>query len=314
MTAATQKPGMDEDTVAWYENWFTRSLPKNEPETATATTTHTKDKESTAIPHGSGCAMTEDIEEAVVEDMSNSNHNYSGDPRRRSSLLHEHHEHEDSRDTSGSREEVPPSRNSRSSSLEEAPRSGRGLPTVITTPSAKKTNIAAQLEQRLLHRVLHNIPMQFRFGCNGILSNVLFMVAYNFAVANFEKVAASTVYLVLYFIFIPIGHAMASVLVFGWPEKYASSLLSNFPIGLTAMAIGGALTAYLDRIDFNEIIEEWIRDNFTFSHMPPRNAANVAEKSEFYSSVIVLVVTSVWTYVLSVYINTPRAKSEKKEL
>jgi hypothetical protein len=311
MTAALQKPGMDEDTVAWYEKWFTRSLqrPKNEPETAT---THTKDKGATAIPHGSG-NMTEDIEEAVVEEPSNNIHNYSGDPRRRSSL-HEHHEHEDSRDTSGSREEVPISRNSRSSSIEEAPRSGRGLPMGITTPSssqAKKTNAAAQLEQRLLHRLLHNIPMQFRFGCNGILSNVLFMVAYNFAVAKFEKVAASTVYLVLYFIFIPIGHAMASVLVFGWPEKYASSLLSNFPIGLTAMAIGGALTAYLDRIDFNEIIEEWIRDNFTFSHMPPRTAA---EKSEFYSSVIVLVVTSVWTYVLSVYINTPKAKSEKKEL
>jgi hypothetical protein len=306
MTAAAQKPGMDVDDAAWYENWFTRSLqqPKNKPEIGT---THKKD-DATAIPHGCN-NMTEDIEEAV-DGLSNSNHNsnYSGDPRRRSTL----HEHEESRD---SREEVPPSRSSRSSSVvEEAPKSGRGLPMGITTPSssqAKKTNTAAQLEQRLLHRVLHNVPMQFRFGCNGILSNVLFMVAYNFAVANFEKVAASTVYLVLYFIFIPIGHAMASVLVFGWPEKYASSLLSNFPIGLTAMAIGGALTAYLDRIDFNEIIEEWIRDNFTFSHMPPRNAD---EKTEFYSSVIVLVVTSVWTYVLSVYINTPRAKSEKKEL
>jgi hypothetical protein len=157
--------------------------------------------------------------------------------------------------------------------------------------------------------------MQFRFGCNGILSNVLFMLSYNWAVGYFEKfkVPPTTVYLVLYFIFIPIGHAMASVLVFGWPEKkYVSSLVSNFPIGLTAMAIGGALTAHLDRIDFNEIIEEWIRDNFTFSHMPPRNAT--AEKSEFYSSIVVLVVTSIWTYVLSVYINTPKAKSEKKEL
>jgi hypothetical protein len=161
------------------------------------------------------------------------------------------------------------------------------------------------------YRVLHNIPMQFRFGCNGVLSNVLFMVAYNFAVEYFDKIPASTVYLVMYFIFIPIGHAMASIFVFGWPEKYASSLLSNFPIGLTAMGIGGALTAYLDHIDFSEVIEEWIRDNFTFSHMPPRNAD---EKSEFYSSIIVLVVTSIWTYVLSVYINTPKEKSEKKEL
>jgi hypothetical protein len=153
--------------------------------------------------------------------------------------------------------------------------------------------------------------MQFRFGCNGILSNVLFMVAYNYAVEYLEEIPASRIYLVLYFFFIPIGHAMASIFVFGWPERYFPSLLSNFPIGLTAMAIGGALTAYLDRVDFNEIIEEWIRDNLTFSHMPPRNAD---EKSEFYSSIIVLIVTSVWTYVLSVYINTPKAISEKKEL
>jgi hypothetical protein len=286
--------------VAWYDYWSVRSPQKQKNK---AVTTHTKEEVAAAaisIPHGSGCSMNEDIEEAAVEELSSSSHtgtgNYSGDPRRRSSL------HEDSRESS-------PSRKSRSISIEEAPKSGRGLPITMGLP---KTNTAAQLEQKLLHRVLHNIPMQFRFGCNGILSNVIFMVAYNFAVEYFDQVAASTVYLVLYFIFIPIGHIMASVFVFGWPEKYASSLLSNFPIGLTAMAIGGALTAYLDRIDFNEIIEEWIRDNFTFSHMPPRNAS--AEKSEFYSSIIVLVVTSVWTYVLSVYINTPTAKSEKKEL
>lgn len=137
------------------------------------------------------------------------------------------------------------------------------------------------------------------------------MIVYNMTVEYFDTTAASRIYLILYFIFIPISHAMTAVFVFGWPERYLSSLLSNLPIGLTAMAIGGALTAYLDRIEFNESIEEWIRDNFTFSHMPPRNAD---EKSEFYSSIVVLVVTSIWTYVLSVYINSPKASDEKKEL
>lgn len=103
---------------------------------------------------------------------------------------------------------------------------------------------------------------------------------------------------------------MASLLVFGWPEYYFPSLMSNFPIGLTAIALGGGLTAFLDHVEFNERIDEYIRDNYTFSQMPPRVPE---DKSVFYSSLLVLVITSVWTYILSVYINSPAAKSEKKE-
>ena len=87
--------------------------------------------------------------------------------------------------------------------------------------------------------------------------------------------------------------------------------MSNFPIGLTALAIGGALTSYLDSVEFNNRIEEYIRDNWTFSKMPARTRN---EQDEFYSSIVVLIVTSLWTYVLSVYINAPPATSEKKEL
>jgi hypothetical protein len=145
MTAALQNTGMHED-AAWYDYWFIPSLqqPKNK-----AATTHTKDEAAAiAIPHGTCSYMTEDIEEAVESEQPSSNH--SGDPRRRSAL------HEESRDTSSSREEVPPSRIiNRSASFEEAPKNPRGLPMGgITMPSssqAKKTNSAAQLEQRLLH-------------------------------------------------------------------------------------------------------------------------------------------------------------------
>lgn len=63
---------------------------------------------------------------------------------------------------------------------------------------------------------------------------------------------APTMYSIVYLVFIPIGHAMVSLFVFGWPEHYCPSLMSNFPIGLTAIGIGGGLTAWLDSIDFNE--------------------------------------------------------------
>lgn len=144
------------------------------------------------------------------------------------------------------------------------------------------------------------------------------MVVYNYAVAKFERrAAASTIYSIVYFVFIPLGHAFVSLLVFGWPERYLASLMSNFPIGLTAMGIGGLLTAYLDSIHFSDRLDDFIRDNFTFSKMPPRVSGNQDEEesiSEFWSSLLVLVVTSIWTYVLSIYVNSIPTKSEKKEL
>lgn len=181
--------------------------------------------------------------------------------------------------------------------IEEAPRS-RGLPLSAPDP-------------RLIHPFLNKIPLHVRFGLNGLLSNILFMIAYNAAVHSFQKIPAPTIYSTVYLIFIPLQHLMTSLLVFGWPDRYIPSLMSNVPIGLTAIALGSAMTACLDKYQFNEQIEEWIRNNFTFSHMPPRTAA---EKSEFYSSLLVLFVTSVWTFILSVCINSPATISDKKEL
>jgi len=140
------------------------------------------------------------------------------------------------------------------------------------------------------------------------------MVVYNSAVLMFEhQIKVTTIYAIVYFVFIPLGHLFVSLLVFGWPERYAASLMSNFPIGLTALAIGGVLTGYLDEIQFSDRIDDFIRDHFTFHQMPPRSA-NSDSKNEFWSSLLVLVVTSLWTYVLSIYVNSGPTKSEKKEL
>jgi hypothetical protein len=145
------------------------------------------------------------------------------------------------------------------------------------------------------------------------------MVAYNKAVVDLMPAyAPSTIYSALYLVFIPLSHAMLSLFVFGWPDKYLSSLLSNFPIGLSALAIGGLLTAYLDRVNFNETIEELIVNHWTFTHMPPRRLEGESEETtssrdEFYSSIVVLSITSIWTYLLSLYVNLPAGESSSHQ-
>lgn len=154
--------------------------------------------------------------------------------------------------------------------------------------------------------------MQIRFGATGFMSNVLFVILYNEAVAKLEHAyAASTIYAVIYFCFIPLGHALTCLLVFGWPTKYISSLVSNYPIGLTAILLGSTLTAYLDRIGFEGMAKDWVISNVLAQK--PEDHQEV-ENSEFHSSMVVMLVTSVWTFVLSVLVNSPSSKPDKKEL
>lgn len=176
------------------------------------------------------------------------------------------------------------------------------------------------------YSILSKISITTRFAFNGLLSNVLFMLAYNWSIENIPEIAPPTMYSIVYLIFIPIGHAMVSLLVFGWPEKYCPSLMSNFPIGLTAIGIGGGLTAWLDSVDFNQQVANYVRNNFqslstSFSTNTGGTTAQEANDGddeeatgEFYSSIVVLVITSLWTYILSIYVNSPPEKSEKKEL
>jgi hypothetical protein len=132
------------------------------------------------------------------------------------------------------------------------------------------------------------------------------------AVASFEDIyTASTIYSLVYFFFIPITHCLGSLLVFGWPTgRYFTSLLSNYPIGLTGMALGAACTSYLDKISFNEAVEHFIR-----KYVPAmaKVSTDEDEKGELYSSLLVLVITSVWGYTLSVMVNSQPPKEEDKD-
>ena len=132
------------------------------------------------------------------------------------------------------------------------------------------------------------------------------MTGYNFSVLTFESYPPSTIYAIFYTCYIPVGHLMQCLFVFGWPADYLPSLMSNAPIGFTAMAIGTALTGFLSKIEFNTIAEDWISSAFG---TPPQDHSE--EEGEFYSSLVVMVTTGIWCYVLSLYVNAAPKEGEK---
>jgi len=86
--------------------------------------------------------------------------------------------------------------------------------------------------------------------------------------------------------------------------------MSNAPIGLTAMALGTVLTGFLSKIGFDGMVEDLAASAFG------RKVANddsQEEGGEFYASLVVLVVTSVWSYLLSLYVNAAPAAEKVKE-
>src|SRR6056300_805883 len=102
-------------------------------------------------------------------------------------------------------------------------------------------------------RSLNNVSQSIRFFVTGFVSQIIFMTCYNLLVSTFEPMGhpASKIYAIFYTMYIPVGHALTSLFVFGWPTKYLPSLLANAPIGLTAMALGTALTGFLSKVEFN---------------------------------------------------------------
>jgi hypothetical protein len=137
------------------------------------------------------------------------------------------------------------------------------------------------------------------------------MVGYNYLVSIFESkgYAASTIYSIFYTSYIPVGHLLQCLFVIGWPTNYVQNLLSNAPIGLTAMVIGTMLTGFLSNMHFNSAVEDWISSTFGTE---PRNPMD--DEGEFYSSLVVMVATGIWCYVLSLYVNaTPAPVAHAKD-
>ena len=146
------------------------------------------------------------------------------------------------------------------------------------------------------------------------------MVLYNKAVEVYGHFyVPSTIYAAVYLIFIPIQHAMAAAMVFGWPDRYFASLTSNVPVGLSAIALGAYLTAYLDQIKFNDDVANMLEVLGWWNLAAVANSNNGKDgdgsnKNEIYTSFFVLVITSFWSFILSVFVNAPAEEPDKKEV
>ena len=88
--------------------------------------------------------------------------------------------------------------------------------------------------------------------------------------------------------------------------------MSNAPVGITAIMIGAALTSYLDKKEFNRYVVVMMAQNWKYLGYNVEPSSE-EEKGEFYSSLLVLIITGVWTFILSVFINGPSEQSDKKE-
>ena len=164
------------------------------------------------------------------------------------------------------------------------------------------------------HPAIPKIPLAVRMAAAGVICNALFLVGYNTAISMFhDRFEAATIYAGVYLVFIPIGHAINNWLVFGWPEEYLKNLLSNCPIAFGSIALGSATTAYLDNINFNDKAEAFVD-----------SIMGVQEKheegGEFYSSLVVMAITGIFTFVGGQIVNNPDfmgkkpAAKDKKEL
>jgi len=86
--------------------------------------------------------------------------------------------------------------------------------------------------------------------------------------------------------------------------------MSNAPIGLTAMALGTILTGFLSRMGFDGMVEDLAASAFGKVDVDDSKGE---EAGEFYASIVVTVVTSVWSYLLSQYVNAAPAQKVKEE-
>lgn len=160
----------------------------------------------------------------------------------------------------------------------------------------------------LFHPLLEEIPLPFRFILSGVVGNGIFMFVYNTALKAFQPLAsASVIFAVVQFCCIILNHFLNIGIVFGWPVNYVTSLMSNMPVGLSALVLGAATTSLLDQIDFDG------RVNAVLGYIEEEMEG---EKGGFWGSIAVMAVTGVFSYLALNFVNASSGgkPGDKKEL
>lgn len=106
----------------------------------------------------------------------------------------------------------------------------------------------------------------------------------------------------------PIGHAVTSLVVFGWPEKYFQNLMMNFPIGIVGTMIGSFSTGMLVRNGFDSMVHGVLSSMYLVGDKPEDDDGTA------YTNIAVLIITGVWGYVVSTLVNSkkPQKKHQKE--
>lgn len=181
------------------------------------------------------------------------------------------------------------------------------------SPGAKMTK-NGEIKPRLLHPALHNIPQAVRFPMAGAVNTVGFMLALFFGNTLLkDSLSASTIYSLSSILYLPIGHAVTSLFVFGWPKAYIQNLLMNLPIGMSGTAMGSFCTGLLVSYEFDSKVKSLLR---MVKLGGIESDSDDGEIGQAYTNIAVIIITGIWGYFMSVLVNGSKqpAKKHEKEL
>jgi len=147
----------------------------------------------------------------------------------------------------------------------------------------------------------------------GIVNTVGFMLA--LSIGNNllkESLSASTIYSLSSLLYLPIGHAVTSLFVFGWPKPYLRNLLINLPVGMSGTMMGSFCTGLLVSYEFDSKVKSLLQMLNFVSYDAEKEDS---EEGQTYTNIAVIIVTGIWGYFISVLVNGPKrpTKATKKK-
>jgi len=110
--------------------------------------------------------------------------------------------------------------------------------------------------------------------------------------------------------YLPIGHAVTSLVVFGWPKHYLKNLLMNLPIGIIGTAIGSFSTGALVNMEFDAKVTNLLQ---AINLVAVEQGEKEGGGTSAYTNIAVLIITGIWGYVVSTLVNSQKPPQKKHE-